>query len=92
MPNPTVFTVQVWRLRDGHSWQARVEFGCPEKQVTGEPRATERLAIEQALTKAEGELTSSPTCAANGARKGIPSSRQEVPVSAPVAPNRRSDD
>ena len=56
MPDLTVFTIQVYRLRDGRNWQARVEFGCPEKQVTGEARASKRLAIEQALTKAEGEV------------------------------------
>jgi hypothetical protein len=37
-------------------------------------------------------LTSSLACAADGARKGIPSSRQELPASAPVATDRRSDD
>jgi hypothetical protein len=49
MPDPTIYTLVVYRLRDTVTFQARAEWSSPERQVTGAPGATETEAIANAV-------------------------------------------
>jgi hypothetical protein len=49
VPDPTVYTLTVYRLRDTVTFQARAEWGSPERQVTGAPGADELQAVANAV-------------------------------------------
>lgn len=55
MSAPTSYTVTVWACRRENDyapieqWQARASWGCPEQQVTGEPRDSQLSAIASAV-------------------------------------------